>query len=80
MSLYPNPSRGSFKVALENVKDDQILNIHNMQGVLVQSAYISADDSQRTFEFDLSNLENGMYIVELSSDTQRTTQQLIIQN
>ena len=59
---------------------DQILNIYNMQGVLVQSEYISADDSQRTFEFNLTNLENGMYIAELSSDTQRTTEQLLIQN
>jgi hypothetical protein len=73
--VYPNPTNGSFSIQLEN-KQEGMLQIYDLQGQVVWSERIASSNVQVV---DLSNEQNGIYIVKLITQEEVITQRLVKQ-
>ena len=60
MKIFPNPFSESLTIRNAEVLEDVILEIYSGHGKLVYSNYIPVTD-----EINLSNLENGLYILKV---------------
>jgi len=72
--VYPNPSLGSFTIALEEAGEFTVSVIN----VLGQTVYTADIDNSLT-QVDLSGISKGMYTVELNSGDVVYTEKLIIE-
>lgn len=70
ISLYPNPSKGTFSIT--NTSTITNVKVYNSLGEIVF-------EGQTNF-INLSNPENGMYIVKVTSDNAIWEEKLIIEN
>ena len=67
ISIYPNPSFGIFNMEFNKVFDNNlIIRIVNSLGSVVISEELN--EGQRTKEFNLSELSNGIYFIELQTE------------
>lgn len=71
--LFPNPA--SNNVTTSNVKDTRIL-LFSLNGKLIQEFYSHFNE----YQFDVSILENGIYILELLKGKELQREKLIIQH
>lgn len=78
-NMYPNPTSGllSMEVNLANNTGPVACNVYSMVGKLVHSQELSGATISHTL--NLSNLSNGVYMVELVSGSERGIQRLVIQ-
>ena len=60
MKIFPNPFSESLTIRNAEVLEDVILEIYSGHGKLVYSNFIPV-----TGEINLSNLENGLYILKV---------------
>lgn len=74
VSIYPNPSNGIFNVNLNGITNQMNIEVYNVLGTLVQT--LTFDNN--TGLMDLSNLNNGVYIVKIIANNQTTTQKINI--
>lgn len=74
LSVYPNPSEGVVSI---NYNGDYSLRIFNLLGEVVYSNEVRGNIESLTI--DLSNLNNGIYMVNVTSDEGVITQRLEIQ-
>ena len=78
LSLYPNPSEGLFNLSLEsNVLSDITIQVYTSAGKSVHTEVWPSID--RNFTLDLSELANGMYLLELSSQDLQIVERITIQ-
>ncbi len=70
VAMYPNPSKGSLHIAT-----DSQLQI-TIQDLLGKKVYVNEAVNSQTL--DLSNLENGMYVVTLTDGEKTASKKLII--
>ena len=63
VSLYPNPTGGSFTVQVPTVKstEPQLVEVYNLAGVLVYKKSVSAGEQ---IAIDLKNHAKGLYLVK----------------
>lgn len=73
ISMYPNPTNDQFELANDSQKEISV-NIYSILGNKVQSVENSRLKKQT---FSLANLNSGVYLVEIKSDTQKTIKKLI---
>ncbi|MFT6923584.1 MAG: hypothetical protein ACJA1C_002599 [Crocinitomicaceae bacterium] len=64
MEVYPNPTSNVLHVELDQLTIEPMLNVYSMDGLLVLSERMIS----QTQSLDLSRLERGSYILELSAD------------
>ncbi|MEN8225052.1 MAG: choice-of-anchor J domain-containing protein [Bacteroidota bacterium] len=70
ISIYPNPSNGLFYISTINTENKQArIDIINVAGQTVYSEQISPD-LYTSFKFDISEQENGIYILRYFADNQ----------
>ncbi|MDC8002562.1 T9SS type A sorting domain-containing protein [Aureisphaera galaxeae] len=72
LSIYPNPTHGVFNVGLDNAKLNAFeIEIYSIsRGLLYSNAF--QQDGVDTFQIDISNFPDGVYVVKLiTSDTQQ---------
>ena len=75
-SLYPNPASDIVTINIENNNNENVsLNIFNVVGSLVKSAILNQNQN----EINVSDLSNGVYVVEFQSQGKSERQKLIIQ-
>lgn len=72
--LYPNPATDIISLNI-NINETMVLNIYNTIGVLVKSETIKQNNQQ----INISDLSNGIYIVQVKSREWTEKQKLIIQ-
>jgi hypothetical protein len=73
--LYPNPSSGTVKIKMPNLKANSIVFVYDLLGQEVYSSMVKANDN-----IDLSFLNNGFYNVVINnSSLQYSTTKLLIQ-
>lgn len=78
-SVHPNPTNGTFTLELNNVKsDDYKISITNVLG---QEVYLILKEINGTIseDIDISNLEKGVYILEISSSESSVSEKIILE-
>jgi Secretion system C-terminal sorting domain len=74
-SVFPNPVNSkSATISLDDDMLDGVLIITNSIGSIVKKEKINS----KTFNLDLNNLSNGLYIFEVQKDQNRTFQKVLI--
>ena len=75
--VYPNPSSGLFTIDLSNVNfSDATINVSDLQGRIIASKLVSSDN-KLTHNVDLSNVENGVYVMTINSESGTQSVRLI---
>ncbi len=70
-SIYPNPTSSLIKVEVNN-HQNYILKIFTLNGKLMKEF-----NTEQSNVFDISDLEKGIYLVELSTKTQQFYQKMV---
>ena len=77
-SIYPNPNKGEFNVALTNPSSDKIgIKLYDING---RSIYSETYNSFHDFDVSikLNNLQSGVYLIEVIDGANRMTRKLVI--
>jgi hypothetical protein len=74
LSLYPNPTRGSFRISGMDLGQEAQLEIYNMIG---QQVYTTKLSGQSTLEIADFNGTTGVYLVKLNTNQGKKTFKLI---
>lgn len=73
MKLYPNPSKGNIIITSSYNKPVQLRVVNNLgQVVRFETTYINNKN------LDLSSLDNGTYLITISSQDKQTTKSIVI--
>ena len=76
-SVYPNPSSHVINILFENKNHlNLVVNVYNTLGDKVKSEMIF----EKNYQINIADLSNGIYTLEVCSDSGSTFQKLIIQN
>ncbi len=77
-SIYPNPNNGEFNLKLENFKGDDTytITVMNILGQTVHQEVVTMDNGVKSFS--LSNLDKGMYLMNISSKNINTVERITI--
>lgn len=79
IGLYPNPASDliniTFKAPLENVQ----LRIYNIQGQKIQEQKLASIGANHRETLNTATIPNGMYFLELQSDSGRVVKKMTIQ-
>lgn len=79
-NVYPNPSEGLLHIPVQGIKDQaQQIQLLDLNGRTIQETMVPASQSMSTSSMDLSNIVNGVYLIEISSNTQRSVQRVVKQ-
>ena len=71
--VYPNPTNSI--VTLSGIETESVIEVFNVLGGKV----ISVQNQSNSIDLDLSELENGIYFIKISSDTGTITKRIIKQ-
>jgi uncharacterized repeat protein (TIGR01451 family) len=79
--LYPNPAANEVMVQFETkVKGDMQLRMYSIVGTLVKEQKVANMQAGINVEkLDISGLQNGLYLVEVSDGNSRSVKKLVIQ-
>ncbi|MGJ8667719.1 MAG: T9SS type A sorting domain-containing protein [Patiriisocius sp.] len=75
VSFYPNPVNTILSFDASQFSGETVLSIYNLQGQLMTSEILIPEN--RTVEIDVSNLNRGVYFVQLISEGNQIIQQII---
>ena len=80
MRVFPNPASDNVRVAFEmKAATDVTVNVVNTVGQTVMTSSHNAVTGRNVVSLNMSNLANGLYFVEVSSENGTSTQRLIVQ-
>ena len=73
-SIYPNPASGAFYIKTKtNVSK---VNLYNQTGALVRT--IKVTDDSKEVELSVSNVQAGVYFLELQNDSEKSWKKVIV--
>lgn len=76
VKVYPNPTQGRVNILSENQNlENATISLYDTQGSLV---FTLTNQSGRLFDFDLSGLNKGVYLIKIYSDYQVETKKIIL--
>lgn len=75
--LYPNPNNGIFEIKFGLIKSKTELKILDIRGKIVYQKEFDKLDSFQHKNIDLSNFENGLYLLKFSSKDELMTSKII---
>jgi hypothetical protein len=79
--VYPSITGGAINIELNAAKNGMAgINIYNQAGALVMKQQTTLIQGMNTKTMDLSHLQNGVYILQLSQDNNRSVKKLIVQH
>jgi hypothetical protein len=74
--LYPNPASDLVNFYMDNTSNNIInINVYNMVGALVKSEQLNKSKQQ----FNVEDLSNGVYVIEIKNKESTESKKLIIQ-
>jgi hypothetical protein len=73
--VFPNPSKGVFNVRLSDMDETTVANVYDINGKLVKSLVVTVSE----FLIDMTQFENGVYILETKSEHYINKTQIIKQ-
>ncbi len=72
--IYPNPSKGVYKIDLTQINEPSTITIYNILGELVYNQLLMPETQN---QIDLTHVANGYYIARISNESRNTQQKLI---
>jgi hypothetical protein len=79
ISLYPNPNNGSFTIEIPAIAQDMQIAIIDMNGRVVETRNIAANENEQHLEINLSNISKGIYMVQAISGDYNFHTKLVIE-
>jgi hypothetical protein len=77
--LYPNPTDGISNLTLNSkLPSNAKVNIYSIDGRLIAQSNKELMQGENNIRLDLTNIEPGMYFVEIMSKNERVTAKLMI--
>jgi|GEM_PF-2271933 len=73
-SLYPNPASAYFNLNMPKGVDKALIRVYSITGKLIEQTEITSTKNS----IDVSSYSNGVYLVEIQSNKNKTTKKLII--
>lgn len=74
VSVYPNPTSGTFSISTKGENEKMNLSIMNILGEKV----FETRTSEKEIKIDLQNQSNGIYFLQMNTEQGNTTQKIII--
>lgn len=76
--VYPNPSTGVFNVEITEGQTVNSIQVLNILGEVVYTKQISTGLENNTLAIDLSSMNEGIYLVNVTNDTGTSTHKLYL--
>ena len=77
LTVYPNPTKGITSIDLINLHSKNAsITVSNVLGKEVKK--INLKGTETNYQFDLSELQNGVYFIKLKSDSGIKTQRIVL--
>ena len=79
VSVYPNPVSSSATVEISTVENSDVtLNLINILGELISSNVYNLNAGNNKVNFNVNNIENGIYFVQLNINGLTTTKKITV--
>jgi len=79
-TCYPNPTSGQFTLTfVQSESSDVIVRILNIEGKIIRKDNLQNFNGTYTKNFDLSDLEKGIYFVEVTNNAGVSSQRIVVQ-
>lgn len=65
VALYPNPNSGFFKIQIQNIMSDFVVEIFDTTGKAVKNYYFHSKSELDNYSFNLSTIAKGTYFVKV---------------
>ncbi len=75
ISIYPNPSNGSFNIVFENSVKEAFYRIRDMTGKVIHEEKLIESENI----INLNSIPKGMYFIELNFDNQSVVSKIVIE-
>lgn len=72
--IYPNPSRGSFQLNLENLDDVANVKVYNVVGALINSEITG----NRILKVEMQDVPEGIYFIKINSNTREYIKKFVV--
>lgn len=79
LNLWPNPSNGQFKLAIDNGMQDIVVQILDVRGVSFKTYFFINERELKSKQFDVSSLSQGVYYVKVYNQNEQYSTKLVIQ-
>ena len=81
IEIFPNPVRNNvtIKISSANVSEISIISIYSVTGELKYRRDCTFNNSSDNFNFDLSHLSAGLYLLEVIAGSKKITSKIIIE-
>jgi hypothetical protein len=83
LTLFPNPSNGQLNINLKNAQDTKYnVEVFDVYGKLIyKEEVMNITGSEFNTEINLTslNLSNGLYLINVNSDNQKSSQRIVIE-
>jgi len=77
--LFPNPSRGQFKIQLSSDSDRITIELFDIRGRLIHEKTYNTIDGNFDEDINLNNIQSGIYILNIHNGIQKSTKKIIIE-
>ncbi|MBE7443670.1 MAG: T9SS type A sorting domain-containing protein, partial [Flavobacteriales bacterium] len=79
-SIYPNPATNNLTLLLNHNKTEILtVEIYNIAGKVVQKKQLTTNAGVQQYNFNISDLSSGFYVLSIHSDNFKLTQKFVKQ-
>ncbi|WP_310993803.1 T9SS type A sorting domain-containing protein [Aequorivita marina] len=79
LSVYPNPSKGVFQIKTTFPDATSRMTINTVEGKSVKSYYFESASELNDYSFDVSNLQNGVYFINIENSYGTGVKRIILE-
>lgn len=69
IEVFPNPSKGKFKMNVSNLTSGSIVSIHNISGQTIKNYIFENEEHLNTYPFNMEGYPAGVYFISLESNS-----------
>lgn len=78
-NLFPNPSQGMVTISMEGIATGEIsMEVIDVTGKIVFTQNVLFDGNKTNYTLDLSSLENGTYLINISMQEGTATRRIVL--
>jgi len=75
---YPNPTQGIVNIHLPSQKTKLMLNVISLNGKVIYTKEVKADDNGVFTQIDLSNMKKGVYLLRMFNENFNETKKILV--